>query len=214
MARSTGSPTARDPAENDGVMRLVLRPWCAVIVGLATSVCGATAHTQGVPLDERIRLCGTCHGEDGNSRTPDVPSLAGQPAFFVMNQLFLMREGVRQVEAMAALAKELRDDELDALAKHFAKLPPKASDEPIDPALARRGTELSQRLRCSSCHLPSMAGQDQMPRLAKQRLDYLITAMKALRDNKRAGADTQMSSILAGLSDTDLAALAHYTASR
>jgi hypothetical protein len=29
-----------------------------------------------------------------------------------------------------------------------------------------------------------------MPRLAKQRVDYMIHAMKEFRDNKRSGADT------------------------
>jgi len=186
-----------------------------LVLGVAVaSVCGAAVRAQNMPLEERIKLCATCHGEDGNSRIADTPSLAGQPEFFVMNQLFLMREGVRRVEAMAALVKELRDDELNGLATHYAGLAPKASDEAIDPALAERGARLAQSLRCGSCHLPTMAGQDQMPRLAKQRVDYLITALKALRDNQRAGADTQMSSILVGLSDADLAALAHYTASR
>ena len=29
-----------------------------------------------------------------------------------------------------------------------------------------------------------------MPRLAKQRIDYLIHSLKEFRDNKRSGADT------------------------
>ena len=37
--------------------------------------------------------------------------------------------------------------------------------------------------------------------------------MKEFRDNKRSGADTLMSNAVAGLSDADLTALAHYTAS-
>src|SRR5262245_52809603 len=215
-APSSGSPTPGREADNrDRVMRLALRALCALIPGVAVaSLCGETARGQGMPLEERIKLCGTCHGDDGNSRIADTPSLAGQPEFFVMNQLFLMREGVRRVEAMAALVKELGDDDLNGLAKHYAGLVPRVSDEVIDPALVERGARLARSLRCGSCHLPTMAGQDQMPRLAKQRVDYLITALKALRDNQRAGADTQMSSILVGLSDTDLAALAHFTASR
>ena len=69
-------------------------------------------------------------------------------------------------------------------------------------------------LRCGFCHLPSLAGQMQMPRLAKQRIDYMIDSLKALRDNTRSGADTQMSASIYGVSDADLAALAHYAASR
>jgi len=53
-----------------------------------------------------------------------------------------------------------------------------------------------------------------MPRVAKQRIDYLIVTMKSYRDSPRPGADTAMSAAVAGLSDTDLTALAHYAASR
>ena len=69
-------------------------------------------------------------------------------------------------------------------------------------------------MRCGSCHLPTLAGQEQMPRLAKQRIDYLIHSMQSFRDDTRSGADTLMSSVVAGRSDADLAALAHYAASR
>ena len=47
-----------------------------------------------------------------------IPSLAGQPAFFILNQLFLMREGVRKVEAMAPIVKDLKDDDLTKLSEH------------------------------------------------------------------------------------------------
>ena len=40
-------------------------------------------------------------------------------------------------------------------------------------------------MRCSSCHLPSLAGQEQMPRLARQRIDYMIEAMKAAGGSPR-----------------------------
>ena len=38
--------------------------------------------------------------------------------------------------------------------------------------------------------------------------------LKELRDGKRPGADTLMSQAVAGLGDADLAALAHFAASR
>ena len=189
--------------------------WRPLVLGLAAAVVWiGSACAQSLSLAERIKLCGACHGEDGNSRMPNVPSLAGQPEFFVMNQLFLMREGVRRIDAMAAVVKDLKDGELQALAKHFAALASQASGEPIDPALVKRGAELAPRLRCGTCHLPTLAGQDQMPRLAKQRVDYLIAALREFRDNKRSGADTIMSAVVIGLPDADLAALAHYAASR
>ena len=189
--------------------------WRPLILGLAAALFFVScAAAQTMPLAERIAQCGGCHGEDGNSRLEKVPSLAGQPAFFVMNQLFLMRETVRRVEAMMPFVKDLKDEELTALAQHYAALEAKPSGEAIDRSRVERGAALAQALRCGSCHLPSLAGQEQMPRLAKQRVDYLIEALKSYRDNTRTGAETLMSATVAGLSDTDLVALAHYSASR
>jgi len=196
-------------------MPVVSEYWRPLVLGLAAAgFCIGAALAQSPSLAERLQLCGTCHGEDGNSRMENIPSLAGQPEFFTLNQLFLMREGVRRVEAMLPFVKEMKDDEMDALAKHYAQLAPKPSGEPIDPARVRRGAELAGPLRCASCHKPDMSGQQQMPRLAKQRVDYLIHSLKEFRDNKRSGADTLMSNVVAGVSDADLAALAHYAASR
>ena len=81
-------------------------------------------------------------------------------------------------------------------------------------ALVERGAELAVKLRCGSCHLPDLSGQQQIPRLARQRVDYLIHSMKEYRDNKRSGADTFMSNVVAGLSDAEIEALAHYSASK
>ena len=70
------------------------------------------------------------------------------------------------------------------------------------------------RRRCASCHRPTYGGQEQIPRLAGQRIDYMIDAMKAYRDNTRSGADTQMSAVLFGLSDAQIEALAHFVSSK
>ncbi len=196
-------------------MQFRRRSWRPLVVELAAALLfSGAAIAQTMPLAERIAQCGACHGEHGNSHQEKIPSLAGQPEFFVLNQLFLMREGVRQVEAMMPFVKELKDEEMDALAKHYAKLAPKPSDEKIDPALAKRGEELAGPLRCASCHLPDFSGQQQMPRLAKQRVDYLLHSLKEYRDNTRTGSDTLMNNVVAGLSDADLVALAHYSAAK
>jgi cytochrome c553 len=196
-------------------MRKALR-WCwPPALGLAAGLiltCGVSA--ENVPLSQRIELCGSCHGADGNSRMNKIPSLAGQPQLFVFNQLFLMREGVRRVEAMAAIVKELSDAELEALAKHFSSLPPKSTDQSDDSAATSRGADLAARLRCGSCHLATLAGQAQTPRLSKQRVDYLVHALTQFRDGTRSGGDSIMSSTLGGLSDADLTALAVYAGSR
>ncbi len=184
-------------------------------LGLAAAVfLSGAACSEPVSLADRITQCGGCHGADGNSPLPNIPSLAGQPAFFVLNQLFLMREGVRRVEAMAPFVKDLKDGDLDALSAYFSKLPPRTSNEPTDPALIKRGQDIVSQKKCVSCHKPNLSGDQQVPRIAKQRVDYLTKALKEFRDGKREGGDTLISGAVAGLSDADLAALAQFAASR
>ena len=144
----------------------------------------------------------------------NIPSLAGQPEFFILNQLVLMREGVRKVEAMAPLVKDLKDEDIVAIARHFAKLAPKPSGETDRSGAGPARRRHAAQKRCSSCHAQNLAGQQQIPRIAKQRVDYLTRSMKEFRDVTRSGGDTAMSADVAGLSDSDLAALAHYAASR
>lgn len=174
----------------------------------------ASAFAQPVALNERIEQCKACHGADGNSTIEKIPSLAGQPEFFIMNQLILMREGVRPIEQMMPFVKELKDAEIQALASYFSKLPVRLEGARPDPALAQRGALLSEKLRCGSCHNQDFSGDQQMPRIAKQRIDYMAAALKDYRDDKRKGADTAMTAVVFGLSDADIDALAHYAASR
>ena len=119
-------------------------------------------------LQERLQLCGTCHGEDGNSKMEKTPSLAGQPELFLTNQLILFRERLRKSEVMEPFVKGLTDAEIIALAAHYAKLPP----EPQRRAGRRRrspraGPSSPRQMHCGSCHLPDFVGREQMPRLAQ-----------------------------------------------
>jgi cytochrome c553 len=195
-------------------MTRITQPWRPRTLGLAAALVIMATATQAATLQERVALCAGCHGEDGNSKLEKIPSLAGQPAFFVLNALFLMREGVRKVDAMASFVKDLTDEDLDGLSKHYSALPAKPSGEKIDSTLAQKGATVATQRGCVSCHLPTLAGQEQMPRLAKQRIDYLIPTLKSYRDAPRPGADTAMSAAIAGASDEDIAALANFAASK
>ena len=176
--------------------------WALLLTALLVSVAWG---------QERVQLCAACHGADGNSQNPQVPSIAGQPRLFLENQLILFREELRKSEQMAPVVKGLKDAEIVKLAEHFSKLPAKGmeSDKP-DPGLAQRGAQRAKELRCGICHLADYSGQNQIPRLAGQREAYLEAEMRAYRDGKRTGGDTIMAAALYGVSDADIRALAHY----
>jgi cytochrome c553 len=160
---------------------------------------------------DRVQLCAACHGADGNSVDPKVPSIAGQPKLFLETQLVLFREELRKSDLMLPVVKGLKDPQLIALAEHFSKLPAKGMESGApDPALMKTGQERAKALRCGICHLSDFSGQNQVPRLAGQREAYLEAEMRAYRDGKRSGGDTIMAAALYGVGDADLKALAHF----
>jgi len=162
------------------------------------------------PLSARLPLCAACHGPGGNSAIPGTPSLAGQPAIFLENELVLLREGVREVPQMAAAVQGLKDAEIHALARYYAAQKPAAPQGKPDPALMKQGTALAKKLHCGSCHEADFRGREQMPRLAAQREEYLVAAMNGYRNYTRKGGDTLMAAALYGVSDADVRVLAHY----
>jgi|688.fasta_scaffold288391_2 cytochrome c553 len=183
----------------------------ATAVQSQTTPAAASGATAAAP-PARVALCGACHGIDGNSTLPMSPSLAGQPRVFLENTLILIREGLRPIAAMKGLLDGVSDAEIVALADHYSRQPARPEAGPRDEAAWRRGEALAARNLCGTCHLPTYAGQQQMPRLAGQRRDYLAQSMREFRDNRTQGRDTQMNGVLRGYSDRDIDDLALYFA--
>jgi cytochrome c553 len=184
------------------VLAQVGRRWAAALLA-AFFVLPATAQ----------EACLACHGPDGNSLTPGIPSIAGQPKLFIETQLVLMREELRPAPQMLPILRGMKDAEIVRLAEHFSKLPARSmASGPADPKLMQRGAERAKALHCNVCHLPDFTGQNQIPRLAGQREDYLVSEMLAYRDGTRKGGDTIMAAALYGVSDADIKALAHFLA--
>jgi len=164
-------------------------------------------------FEERAAACLACHGPQGQSALPGTPSIGGQPAFFVIAQLFLFRRGGRANAAMSAVAQPMTDDDLRTFGDWVSKLPPPAPPpEPAEPERAARAVALLRRHPCGVCHNPDFSGREQMPRLAHQREDYLLKAMREYKSGARLGYGGAMAQELAGLADGDLADLAHFLA--
>lgn len=187
----------------------------AVLAAAAAPAVPAAAQdkARGAAL---AQVCGVCHGEAGISRNRDIPSLAGQQAGFITVQMVLIREGVRNVPAMAPFAAGLADKDIEDLAAHFAGLPPGLPPDirPRDTAEAARGEALIGPRNCAVCHQADLRGRDQVPRIVGQREDWLVRTLIGYRDGTRIGADPQMNGAVVGLSNDDIAALAHTLAHR
>ena len=177
---------------------------------------GLAAQTGRDPARGRTKAaaCAECHGEGETPPQAAVPILAGQQREFLVLQMFYLREGLRDVPEMTGVFKSFSDRDLDDVATYFSAQPMPRNGAAADEALSARGLGLAGALGCGSCHLDDYRGQRHVPRIAGQREDYLASALKAYRDNKRTGTDTSMNAAMYQVTDADIAALAHYLAHR
>ena len=65
--------------------------------------------------------------------------------------------------------------------------------------------------KCTSCHREGFVGFGNIPRVANQKLDYLIKTLSDFHDNKRPNMP-RMTALVRNLSADDIAAMAHYLA--
>ena len=168
-------------------------------------------HANAETLETRFASCLACHGANGQSTIPEVPSLGGQPAFYLTIQLLMFREKLRVVEPMNQMMQGLKDDDLRSMAAYLAKLPPpKPTEGSVDPARMERARTLIEQHRCNFCHNRDYSGEENVPRLAGQREDYLAKAMREYKNNTRRGYDASMADVLYLISDEQILDLAYF----
>ena len=179
----------------------------AILGGLSALPLGAQS------LDERLPTCFACHGEKGTSQLPETPSLGAQPAFYTTVELLMFRDRLRITEPMNEMTKGLSDAELQRGADIISKLPPpEPTSGTPDAARMERARALSQQHHCNFCHQSNYAGQENVPRLAGQREDYLLKALRGYKDNSRRGYDAQMSEVVYSMKDEEFVDLAYFLA--
>lgn len=174
-----------------------------------------TAAPKGVfdPLGDGERLaqnCSGCHGENGNSRTPGIPSLSRLHNDYLAGAIKAYRNGVRNHEMMKNFVQNLSDDDVTRLALYYASREPKsAPGSGAQKALA--GEKLAAT--CAGCHGERGNSKNATtPSLAGQEGAYLIAAIRSYAHGARKHAD--MENAVKSLKDAEVAQLAAYFATQ
>jgi cytochrome c553 len=168
----------------------------------------------------KAATCAACHGADGNSVTPDQPSLAGQGERYLVKQIQDIKSGKRNVAVMTGFVAGLSDqDILDISAFYAAQTP--AVTGATDAEKARIGEQIYRAglasrgvPACSGCHAPTGEGLAAagFPRLAGQHKKYIVTQLTNFREEMRTNdGDTRiMRGVAEGLSNRDIDAVAEF----
>lgn len=165
------------------------------------------------PWPRATDACTLCHGVQGKSANQNYPSLAGQPAPYIVAQLEAYAGGTRHNPTMGPLAMNMTPAEIKSYADYYARQVP-AENEYYKPdaGLAAKGEQLVKAGACASCHGEGLTGQDQFPRLAGQGFDYLVRQLDGFAEGRRIDPTGTMATVAGGMTAPDRKAVAAYLA--
>ena len=186
--------------------RVILR----AVVATSLTLVATLAHAGMEEGRQKAQVCAACHGADGNSIIPTTPSLAGQPKQFIVSALFMFREGRRKNDQMTPFVEQLKNADLNDLALFFSSQKVTAPARTTAADTVAAGKAITEKNNCVACHTATLVGQQHIPRLAGQQMDYLREQLKLFRASKRADFDGTMTSAVQGLTPSDIEILADY----
>jgi cytochrome c553 len=154
--------------------------------------------------------CGSCHGDDGVSKTAGMPSLAGfDPKYFVA-AMNAYKSGQRKHDLMKNFAAAVSDSDLNNVALFYALQKPARAGTP-SPGDQAAGKAAAAG--CSGCHgEKGVSSSPATPSLAGQDAEYLAAATLAYKDGRRT--DEAMKGAASALDEKTNRNIAAYYASQ
>lgn len=195
------------------------------VLGLVPFMCLGSYAAADVA--ETAASCDGCHGDNGVSQWNDMPTIAGIDAFVHSDALYAYQEEARpcatveirqgprtgESESMCEAAKSLGDDDIEAIAEHYAALPFVPAAQEFDADLAAAGKAVHDA-ECSRCHTDGGSNpEDEASILAGQWMGYLERAFAEYAAGERDQPD-KMKEKMDPLTDDQVTALIHYYASQ
>jgi len=169
-----------------------------------------SAHAQS--LDDKIAMCGACHGENGVPQDKATPVIWGQHQGYLYLQLRDYKRGDRKDDQMTPVVDQLERDDLMKLAEYFSKKDwPRLGQSTAPGDVVARAQRANGSVGCTGCHQDSYKGEGTQPRLAGQRRESLLQSMLDFRTQKR-GNNPGMSDLMKATSEDDIKAMAEYLA--
>jgi sulfide dehydrogenase cytochrome subunit len=170
-----------------------------------------------------IAPCEDCHGKDGASDEPKIPTIGGYSAIYITDSLAVYRDKTRPCEDvkypagkhkgettnMCEVAKNLSDEESGLVAEHYAGKPFVRAKQSFDAELAKVGKGI-HALECKKCHEDGgSSSDDDAGILAGQWMPYLQDQFEEYTTGKRP-MTKKMKPKIEKLSADDIKALIQY----
>ena len=178
--------------------------------GLMLAATQLTAAPSGTMLAD---TCAGCHGTDGASTGPAIPSIAGLSETYMVDTMKAFKSGERHSTVMGRIAKGYSEEEFALMATVFARQPIAVTMQKTDPAKVAAGKKLHKK-NCAKCHDENGSlADDDAGILASQWAPYLKYSLMDTKAGTRS-MPKKMTKKVKALSDADIDALVHFYASQ
>ena len=128
---------------------------CSIGLVLSMGLFTSTQAMEGQPLNRTALIaqnCMNCHGANGISQGPAIPSIAGFSRSYLERSLLEYKSDQRHSTIMGRIAKGYSDEDLKLLAEYFAQQPFIRAPQVTEPTLVTQGKAL-YRQHCAVCHI-------------------------------------------------------------
>ncbi len=178
-------------------------------------------------FDAIIADCNDCHGDDGVSQWDDMPTIAGIDAFTHSEALYVYRDRARPCAKteyrqgdtdraatdMCDLVQDFSDEQIEAIAEHYAVLPFVPAKQAFDADLAAQGEAIHDKA-CARCHSDGGSNpEDEAGILAGQWMGYMRTSFAEFASGEREQPRAKKKA-MDPLTEGEVEALLHYYASQ
>ncbi len=159
----------------------------AIIGGCAISLSvSAGGNMTGADASMLSNTCAGCHGTDGGSSGPAIPSIGGMSATYITDMMNAYKSGDTVSTIMGRIAKGYSEDEIGAMANYFAEQSQTRADQSFDKAKAAKGMKLHDKY-CEKCHSEGGSlADDDSGILAGQLTPYLHYSMEDFDNGDRS----------------------------
>lgn len=194
-----------------------------VALGLGLTVLGSAVASANADIEAGktvSQTCAACHGMDGNSTLAMFPSIAGQSASYLAEQLHAFRDGKRVNAIMGPQAKNLTDQQIEDVTAYFAAqtrtVKASASEDSIPGAhMWKFGGHSNTIAACAACHGTHGQGNQPagFPALRGLTPQYIIESLMSYHNDQRKTAHADiMVRIASKLSNDDMKDIAQHIA--
>lgn len=201
-------------------MKNIYLAFAALVFSSVTAYADGLVEGDAEAGQSKSITCAACHGQDGNSVNPVWPSIAGQHATYMVEQLQAFKNGSRSEPLMLGQVMTLSDEDMRNLSVYYEGMTP-AAKAVADPAvidlgarLYRGGDRETSASACIACHGPTGRGNPaaSVPSIRGQYAVYAAAQLRAYASGARKsdGATRVMRDIASTLSEEDIVAVASY----